>query len=359
MLLPIQEMFIKTLKTIPTNCMKKGAIDSFVQSLPKAELHLHLEGTLEPEMMLDLARRNGIRIKYNSAGEIRKAYEFADLQEFLDIYYTGARVLLKEQDFFDVTRAYLQKASQQNVKHAELFFDPQTHTERGISLETVISGITRARQEARYETGITSHLIMSFLRHLPENSAMETLKNAMPYREYITGIGLDSSEKGHPPSGFRRVFDKARELGLMAFAHAGEEGPPEYVREAINLLQVARIDHGNRSAEDPELLKLLKNRRIPLTMCPLSNLRLKVVNNLRDHPLKKFLDMGIMVTVNSDDPAYFGGYIHENYVAVAEALQLSRDDIRQLAVNSFLSSVMDEQTRTHWITVIEDIHGEN
>lgn len=339
--------------------MKTGAFDPFVQSLPKAELHLHLEGTLEPEMMLDIARRNGIRIKYDTAGEIRKAYEFANLQEFLDIYYTGAQVLLKEQDFYDVTRAYLQKATQQNVKHAELFFDPQTHTERGVPFETVLSGITRARQESRAETGMTSHLIMSFLRHLPERSALETLNTALPYLEYITGVGLDSSEKGHPPSGFRRVFDKARELGLMTFAHAGEEGPPEYVRDAIGILQVSRIDHGNRSSEDPELMELIKKLKIPLTMCPLSNLRLKVVTSLRNHPLKKFLDMGILVTVNSDDPAYFGGYIHENYTAIAEALQLSREEIRQLAVNSFLASVMDDQTRTHWIREIGNVTAEN
>lgn len=338
--------------------MEKGNIESFVQSLPKAELHVHLEGTLEPEMMLNIARRNGIRIRYNSAADIREAYQFSNLQEFLDIYYTGARVLLKEQDFFEVTRAYLLKASQQNVKHAELFFDPQTHTGRGIPVQTVISGIARAQEQARRETGITSHLIMSFLRHLPEESALETLEAAMPYRNHLIGIGLDSSEKGHPPSGFRRVFEKARDLGLYAFAHAGEEGPPEYVREAIGLLQVNRIDHGNRSAEDPELLELLRRHKIPLTMCPLSNLKLKVITDLRDHPLKKFLDLGIMVTVNSDDPAYFGGYIHENYVAISEALNLSRNDIRQLAANSFLASIMDEQTRSHWIQLTGSIQEE-
>lgn len=338
--------------------MGRGIMESFIQRLPKAELHVHLEGTLEPEMMLEMARRNDIRLRYDSAGEIRKAYLFANLQEFLDIYYTGAKVLQTEQDFFELTQAYLQKASMQNVKHAELFFDPQTHTGRGIAMETVISGITRAMEETRRETGITSLLIMSFLRHLPEESALETLNAAVPYLEYLTGVGLDSSEKGHPPSGFRRVFDKAREMGLMAFAHAGEEGPPEYVREAIGLLQVSRIDHGNRSAEDPELLELLKNRKIPLTMCPLSNLRLKVLHDLVHHPLKKFLDMGIMVTVNSDDPAYFGGYIHENYVAIAEALQLSTGDLRQLAVNSFQASVMDDQSRSHWIQVAGSIQAD-
>jgi len=319
-----------------------------IKSLPKAELHLHIEGTLEPDLLFKLAKRNGIKLKYNSIDELRKAYTFRNLQDFLDIYYAGAAVLIKEQDFYDLTLAYIRKSKEQNIVHTEIFFDPQTHTTRGIPFDTVISGILKGLEDGFAETEITYRLIMCFLRHLEESEAFETLKLALPYKDKIAAVGLDSSEKGNPPSKFRRVFDKALEEGFLTVAHAGEEGPAEYVRGSIELLKVSRIDHGYAAINDNELMSILKEKQIPLTMCPLSNQMLKVYPDLTLHPLKKMLDAGVMVTVNSDDPAYFGGYVNENLQAITEALHLSKDDIMKLAVNSFDASFLDDTTKAKW-----------
>jgi adenosine deaminase len=305
-----------------------------IQSLPKAELHLHIEGTLEPEMLFAIAQRNNIFLKYETIAELRQAYDFSNLQDFLDIYYEGARVLIKERDFYDLTFSYLKKVHSQNVIHTEIFFDPQTHTERGIEFETVINGIHNALRDGGKEFGMTTGLIMCFLRHLDEDAAIATLEQALEHRDKIIAVGLDSSEVGHPPSKFQRVFDKARDKGFLTVAHAGEEGPPEYVREALDLLKVNRIDHGNRALEDHDLTDELIRKQIPLTVCPLSNLKLKVVEDLEYHPLRSMLGRGLLVTINSDDPAYFGGYINENYLAIAEALDLTEAEIRQLAENS-------------------------
>jgi adenosine deaminase len=310
----------------------------FIASLPKAELHLHIEGTLEPELMFVLAKRNGIAMPYASVEALRRAYEFTDLQSFLDIYYQGAAVLQTRQDFYDMTAAYFRRAGSQNVRHAEIFFDPQTHTHRGIAMETVIGGIADAQRDAERVQGITSKLILCFLRHLDEEDAMRTLEEALPFRDKLVAVGLDSSERGHPPSKFERVFAKAREAGLLAVAHAGEEGPPEYIREALDLLQVRRIDHGVRCLEDPELVDRLVREQIPLTVCPLSNIKLRVFERMTDHPLREMLRRGLKVTINSDDPSYFGGYVNENYLAVAEALLLTREELEQLAKNSFEAS---------------------
>jgi adenosine deaminase len=310
----------------------------FIAGLPKAELHLHIEGTLEPELMFELARRNGIALPHASVDALRRAYDFRDLQSFLDLYYQGAGVLQTRQDFHDMTAAYFAKAAAQNVRHAEIFFDPQTHTHRGIVFETVISGIRDAQLAAEREHGITSKLILCFLRHLDEDDAMRTLDAAMPYRDWFVAVGLDSSERGHPPSKFARVFARARAEGLFAVAHAGEEGPPEYIREALDILHARRIDHGVRCLEDDALVERLAAERIPLTVCPLSNIRLRVFDTMKDHPLRMMLQRGLKVTINSDDPAYFGGYVNENYLAVAEALQLTRDELEQLARNSFDAS---------------------
>lgn len=318
------------------------SLKDFIAGLPKAELHVHVEGTFEPELMFEIASRNQIKLKYATVEELKSAYHFNNLQEFLDIYYSGANVLLEEQDFYDLTWAYLLKIHSQNVRHTELFFDPQTHTTRGIPFQKVISGIHRALEEGRKVLGISSKLILCILRHLSEESAFQVFREALEYREWISGIGLDSSENGHPPSKFRRLFDKAREEGFLTVAHAGEEGPPEYVWEAMNLLNVSRIDHGNRSMEDPLLVGKLVELQIPLTICPLSNLRLKVVRDMTQHPLKKMLEKGILATVNSDDPAYFGGYINENYLAMANTLQLSREQLVLLAKNSFKASFLDD-----------------
>lgn len=311
-----------------------------IKKIPKAELHLHIEGTFEPELMFAIARRNNLKIKYESVEDIRKAYNFTNLQSFLDIYYAGAGVLLKEDDFYDMTFAYLSKAHEQNIVHAEIFFDPQTHTERGISFGTVITGIHRALEDGNKYYGISSSLIMSFLRHLDELSAIKTLNEAMPFRKWISGVGLDSSEVGHPPSKFARVFEMAKEADFLTVAHAGEEGPPEYIWEALKMLNVSRIDHGNRSLDDEKLVEKLIELQMPLTLCPLSNLKLKVVNDMKNHPLKKMLDRGMLVTVNSDDPSYFGGYLNENYEAVADALDLNDNDIFKIAENSFKASFM-------------------
>jgi adenine deaminase len=332
--------------------MNSSRLKQFIQEMPKAELHLHIEGTLEPELLFKMATRNGVKLQFGSIEELKAAYSYNNLQDFLDIFYAGAEALRSEGDFYDLTMAYLRKAKEQNIVHSEIFFDPQTHTERGISFETVFNGINRALEDGEKETGITNRLIMCFLRHLDEESAMDTLRLALPFRDKIIAVGLDSSEKGHPPSKFRRVFEKARGEGFLTVAHAGEEGPAEYVWESIEMLNVSRIDHGYAAIDDSKLIKLLGERQTPLTMCPLSNQKLKVYPDLTLHPLKKMLDAGLMVTVNSDDPAYFGGYVNENYVAIAEALHLGEDDIRQLAINSFKASFLDGESKNRWINLL-------
>jgi adenine deaminase len=333
--------------------MNQFMFESFISGLPKAELHLHIEGTFEPELIFEIAARNRMKLKYASVDELKKAYNFNNLQEFLDIYYNGANVLIEERDFYELAWAYLLKINSQNVLHTEVFFDPQTHTSRGISFDKVISGIHRALEEGHKKLGISYRLNLSFLRHLSEEAAFLTLKEALPYKPWITAVGLDSSEKGHPPAKFGNVFAKAREEGFLTLAHAGEEGPPEYVWEALNLLHVSRIDHGNRSLENPQLVEELVKRKMPLTVCPLSNLKLKVVQDMAQHPLAKMLEKGIMATVNSDDPAYFGGYMNENYIAVAEALNLTKEQIAQLAKNSFAASFLDESTKREMIEKVE------
>lgn len=325
----------------------------FIAGLPKAELHIHIEGSLEPELMFALAARNGITLPYASVEALRTAYRFGNLQDFLDLYYQGMSVLLHEQDFYDLAMAYLRRAAAQNVRHAEIFFDPQGHTERGVAFKTVIDGLWRAAQDAEREFGMTVQLILCFLRHLDEASALRTLDEALPWRDRFIGVGLDSSEKGHPPAKFQRVFARARQLGLKAVAHAGEEGPPDYVREALDLLQVQRIDHGNRALEDTELTARLAREQMPLTVCPLSNLRLCVVKDMTQHPLRRMLQAGLMATLNSDDPAYFGGYVNENYIAVQQALDLSRDEIIALARNGFNAAFLDDAARQRHIAALE------
>ncbi len=322
-------------------------------ALPKAELHIHIEGSLEPELIFALAQRNGVALPYASVDALRQAYAFTDLQSFLDIYYAGASVLLQEADFFDMAWAYLQRAHADHVVHAEIFFDPQTHTARGVDIGVVIAGLKRACDRAHDEFGMTSALILCFLRHLSEADAFATLEAALPHRAHVIGVGLDSSEVGHPPSKFSRVFARCRELGLRIVAHAGEEGPPPYIWEALNDLKAERIDHGVRSLDDPALVAELARRRTPLTVCPLSNLKLCVVNDLRDHPMKKLLDAGLCATVNSDDPAYFGGYLNANFVQTVEALNLSRDDVIALARNSFEASFIDSATRQRHLARLE------
>ncbi|MAL08433.1 MAG: adenosine deaminase [Maricaulis sp.] len=316
-------------------------IAALVARLPKAELHLHIEGSLEPELMFELARRNGVAIPYASVEEIRAAYDFSNLQDFLDIYYVGMNVLQTEQDFYDLTRAYLERAHADTVRHVEIFFDPQGHTDRGIAFETVMAGITRALDHAKAEWGMTHKLILCFLRHLSEEAAFETLEQAVPHLGRIDGVGLDSSEMGHPPSKFARVFAKAGELGLKRVAHAGEEGPPEYVYEALDILKIDRLDHGNRALEDASLVKRLADAQMTLTVCPLSNLRLCGIEKLEDHPLKRMLSQGLRATCNSDDPAYFGGYVNDNYVRTAEAIGLDAGEIIELARNSFRGSFLE------------------
>jgi len=327
---------------------------AFIARLPKAELHLHIEGSLEPELMFALARRNGVTIPFASVEEVRAAYAFSNLQDFLDIYYQGMAVLLTEQDFFDLTAAYLDRARADGVRHVEIFFDPQGHTERGVAFATVIGGITRALDAAAAQ-GLTSRLIMCFLRHLDEASAEATLDEALPFLSHIHGVGLDSSELGHPPAKFARVFARARGLGLKLVAHAGEEGPPAYVHEAIDLLGVDRIDHGNRSLEDPALVARLAREGTCLTVCPLSNVKLCVVGDIAAHPLRTMLAHGLKATVNSDDPAYFGGYVNANFVAVADALDLSRDELVTLARNSFTGSFLSEAEQAPHLAAIAQL----
>ncbi len=312
----------------------------WIRRLPKAELHLHLEGTLEPEMMLTFARRNRVELALHTVEQIRAAYEFEKLDDFLAIYYQGMSVLQTAEDFHELTAAYLQRARADGVVHVEVFFDPQGHTRRGVELGTVIRGIVSGLNEAS-SLGMTAKLILCFLRDLPESDALETLEHAEPWLEHLTGVGLDSSEVGHPPAKFARVFAAARARGLRLVAHAGEEGPPEYVREALDLLQVERLDHGNRSLEDDALVERLRQSQMALTVCPLSNLRLGSVRDLHQHPLKRMLEQGLRATVNSDDPAYFGGYLHDNFVAVVENLQLSRSQVLTLVQNSFRGSFLD------------------
>ena len=339
--------------------MANISLEDFAKGIPKAELHLHIEGTFEPELMFEIAVRNKKKIKFKSVDEIKKAYSFNNLQDFLDIYYEGAGVLMEEQDFYDLTRAYLEKAHSQNVVHTEIFFDPQTHTGRGIKFGTAVEGINRALQDGRNKLGISSKLIMCFLRHLDEAEAMKTLESALEYRELITAVGLDSSEVGNPPSKFQKVYDLARKEGFLTVAHAGEEGPAEYVWQALNLLKVSRIDHGNHCLDDEKLVKELVKRKMPLTVCPISNLKLKVVSDLKNHPLRKMLAQGLLVTVNSDDPAYFGGYINDNYLAVLKALKLSAQEIRRLAANSIAASFLDDKSKKQLLGKIDSYCEKN
>jgi len=325
---------------------------TFILNIPKAELHMHVEGALEPDLMLAIAERNRIALPFDTVEDVRKAYNFTDLQSFLNIYYQGTRALLYEQDFYDVTWRYLERATAQKVCHAEVFFDPQTHTGRGISFETVITGIHRALSEGRRHLGISSKLIMCFLRHLSLEAAMKTLEQAEPFKEWIIAVGLDSYELGNPPLTFTPAFDEARKRGFLTVAHAGEEGPPEYIWQALEQLKVSRIDHGIRCVEDARLVETLVAKQVPLTVCPLSNVKLRVFNAMQNHNLKRLLDLGLRVTVNSDDPAYFGGYIADNFLAVQQALNLHRQDIYYLARNSFQASFLDDRQK---IKLLDDL----
>ncbi len=330
-------------------------IIELIKKIPKAELHLHIEGSLEPELMFEMAKRNKIEIPFKSVDEIRSAYNFHDLQSFLDIYYQGNKVLIKEQDFFDLTWAYMLKCRKESIVHTEIFFDPQAHTNRGIEFGLVINGIHKALLKAEKELGISSKIIMCFLRHLDEESAFKTLDQALTYKSKIIGVGLDSSEVGHPPSKFERVFKKAMKEGFLTVAHAGEEGPPEYIWEALDLLKVKRIDHGVQCLKDEKLVQKLRDEQIPLTVCPLSNIKLCVFKKLEDHNLKKLLDKGLMVIVNSDDPAYFGGYLNTNLIECQKALNLSMEDVKKLAINSFKSSFLSEDEKKKWIDQINNL----
>lgn len=329
-------------------------ITEYIKKIPKAELHLHIEGTFEPELMFEIAQRNQVKIPYQSVEEVKKAYQFSCLQDFLDIYYAGASVLLYEKDFYDLTMAYFKHCAEENVVHTEIMFDPQTHTKRGISFETVIKGIQKAREDAKEKYGISSLLIMSYLRHLSEEDAFETLEQSLPYKHLIKAVGLDSSEKGNPPSKFQKVFEVSIKEGYVPVAHAGEEGPAEYIWEALDLLKIARIDHGNNCLTDEVLVKRLVDEKIALTVCPLSNLELKVVDDLKDHPLKKMLNLGLKATVNSDDPAYFGGYMNANFLQTAEALDLTKEDVKTLVKNSFEYSLLSDDEKQKYLIQVEN-----
>ena len=329
-------------------------ITEYIKKIPKAELHLHIEGTFEPELMFEIAQRNKVDIPYQSVEEVKKAYQFSCLQDFLDIYYAGASVLLYEKDFYDLTMAYFKHCAEENVVHTEIMFDPQTHTKRGISFETVINGIQKAREDAKEKYGISSLLIMSYLRHLSEEDAFETLEQSLPYKHLIKAVGLDSSEKGNPPSKFQKVFEASIKEGYVPVAHAGEEGPAEYIWEALDLLKIARIDHGNNCLTDEVLVKRLVDEKIALTVCPLSNLELKVVDDLKDHPLKKMLNLGLKATVNSDDPAYFGGYMNANFLQTAEALDLTKEDVKTLVKNSFEYSLLSDDEKQKYLIQVEN-----
>jgi adenine deaminase len=320
-------------------------LNATIARLPKAELHIHIEGTLEAELMFALAARNNVRLAYDSVEALRRAYAFTNLQDFLDLYYQGMSVLLRELDFYDLAMAYFRKAAGQNVRYVEFFFDPQGHTARGVPFGTVMAGLTRAQADAESQLGITSRMIMCFLRHLDEADAERTLDQALKYKDKIIGVGLDSSENGHPPAKFKSVFRRARDAGFLLVAHAGEEGPPDYVWEAIDVLGIDRIDHGNRSLEDPALVQRIVKDGLALTVCPLSNLRLCGVKDMKDHPLRRMLDAGLKVTINSDDPAYFGGYVNENFESVGAALALSADEVTAIARNGFAASFMPAQAK--------------
>ncbi|CAM9321030.1 unnamed protein product [Chrysoparadoxa australica] len=320
-------------------------MEDFIKEMPKVELHLHIEGTLEPELAFALAARNGKTLRYGSEAELREAYNFTNLQSFLDIYYEGMSVLLKEQDFYDLTWAYLTKAHSQGVRHAEIFFDPQAHTERGVSFETAVTGIHRALEDASAKLNLTSKLIMCFLRHLSGEAAVEVLQQALPFKDWIVGVGLDSGEVGNPPERFTEAFKQARDAGFLAVAHAGEEGPPAYIKGALDELHVQRIDHGIRCVDDPALVERLRAKQVPLTVCPLSNVKLRAVDTMADHNLKKLLDLGLCATVNSDDPAYFGGYMNENFLAVHKALTLSRAQVCQLSKNAIDATFLSTEEK--------------
>ena len=320
-------------------------ISDFIKGIPKVELHLHIEGSFEPELMFEIARRNNVSIPYANVDEVKTAYKFNNLQEFLDIYYAGAGVLLKEQDFYDLTYAYLKKIHSQGVVHTEIFFDPQTHTDRGVSFETVITGVHSALEAGQRDFGITYKLIMSYLRHLSEESAFNTLQQSLPFKKWITAVGLDSSEVGNPPSKFERVFAKSREEGFLTVAHAGDEGPSAYIHQALDLLKVSRIDHGNRCLDDDGLMDKLSLIAMPLTLCPLSNLELKVIDDMKKYPLRKMMSRGLKVTVNSDDPAYFGGYMNENLLALNEALDLTKEEVITLSKNAVDASFLNDSEK--------------
>ena len=327
-------------------------IENFIKKVPKSELHLHIEGSLEPELMFKLSKRNKVEIPFKSIEEIKSAYNFSNLDSFLKIYYEGSNVLISEEDFFDLTWEYILRCKQDNIVHAEIFFDPQSHTERGIEFNTVLSGIHKALEKANFELGITSKIIMCFLRHLDEESCFQVLKEATKHKDKIIGVGLDSSEKGNPPQKFKNLFEAAIKEGFLTVAHAGEEGPPEYIWDSLNLLKVKRIDHGVQCLKDDKLVEKLSQNNIPLTVCPLSNVKLCVFDKLENHNLKKMLDKGLRVMVNSDDPAYFGGYLNTNLIETAKALKLNLEDIKTLIQNSFKSSFLDEKTKNNWLNKI-------
>ncbi len=327
-------------------------VTSFIKKSPKTELHLHIEGSLEPELMFKLSKRNKIEIPFKSIQEIKSAYNFTNLDSFLKIYYEGSNVLLTEEDFFDLTWEYILRCKEDNVVHTEIFFDPQAHTERGISFDTVIGGIHKALKKANFELGITSKIIMCFLRHLDEETCFEVLKHATRHKDKIIGVGLDSSEKGNPPQKFKRLFESAIKEGFLTVAHAGEEGPPEYIWDTLNLLKVKRIDHGVQCLKDEKLVEILKQKKIPLTVCPLSNIKLCVFDKLENHNLKKMLDKGLRVVVNSDDPAYFGGYLNTNLIETSKALNLSIEEVKVLIQNSFKSSFLDDNIKNNWLNKI-------
>jgi len=342
--------------TIAFDTIPRERVPELLRTMPKAELHIHIEGSLEPELIFALAQRNGVTLPYANVEALRAAYAFTDLQSFLDIYYAGASVLLKEADFYDMAMAYFRRAAADRVVRAELFFDPQTHTDRGVPMKTVIDGLTRACDAAQKELGVSAALILCFLRHLSEEAAFETLEQALPYRDRFIGVGLDSSERGHPPEKFARVFARCRELGLHAVAHAGEEGPPAYVWSALDVLKVERIDHGVRSVEDPALMQRLAATRMPLTVCPLSNVKLCVYETMAQHQLPALLDAGLCATINSDDPAYFGGYMNQNFIETFAALpQLGARAAHQLAANSFEASFASDEDKRRWKTELDAV----
>lgn len=334
-------------------------MQSFIENLPKAELHLHIEGTFEPELMFKIAQRNNIKLKHQSVDELKKAYSFDCLQDFLDIYYQGAGVLITEQDFYDLTYSYLEKCASQNVRHTEIMFDPQTHTERGIAFGTIISGISKAIADAKQKLNVSALIIMSYLRHLSEADAFRTLEQSLAFKNKITAVGLDSSEKGNPPAKFKNVFEASVEEGFIPVAHAGEEGDADYIWEAIDVLIVKRIDHGNNCLQDDKLVQEIIDRDIALTVCPLSNLALQVIQDLKDHPLKNMMDSGLNTTINSDDPAYFGGYVNQNYIAIQIALDLSKEELYKLARNSFQYSFLPNNEKDAYLKELDEYYLNN